>query len=382
MQSLRKQRLKATLRAIRSFLIATLLGLFVGMLVILLAGYNPLVVYKEMFSKSFFKPFYLSQSLTRAMPIIMASLATIISWRAGYINIGVEGQMIMGGLAASTVAIYMEGPSFLVFILALLAGLLAGALYALLAAVLNIYFNVSIVISTLMFNYIASYLASYFVNFPLRDRSGDGLAAQTVSLDESLHLPKLGEHPFTFNTAYIVVIIVLLLYLFYEKNLVFGYESKMTGLNPNFAKYGGVKEIPTLLKTMALSGAIAGLAAFIEIFAVKYRFVDGMFTSTSYAWTALMAALIANLHPIGSFFVSIFLAGLQVGGQSIQRSFSIPLEMSTVIQASITLFVSVKLAFKLRRKRKTDTKDDQDSSGEIDSLDLKEVKDLERKGLK
>lgn len=89
-----------------------------------------------------------------------------------------------------------------------------------------------------------------------------------------------------------------------------------------------------------------------EIFGYKYRYMDGMFTSASYAWTGLMAALIADLHPVGILFSSIFLSGLQVGGQAIQRSSSIPLQMATVIQSSITLFVSVKLGFRFMKKRR------------------------------
>ena len=126
----------------------------------------------------------------------------------------------------------------------------------------------------------------------------------------------------------------------------------MTGFNKNFAKYGGVNEKKVMLITMGLSGAIAALAGICEIFGVKYRYMSGMFTSTSYAWTGLMAALIANLHPVGIFVSSIFLSGLQVGGQAIQRSADIPLQLSTIIQSAITLFVSVKITYKHIVKRK------------------------------
>ena len=98
--------------------------------------------------------------------------------------------------------------------------------------------------------------------------------------------------------------------------------------------------------------AIASLAGSVEVFGLKYRYADGMLTSTSYAWTGLMAALIANLNPVGMLVVSIFLAGLQIGGSAIQRSLGIPLEISTIIQCCITLFVSIKLVFHYFKKRK------------------------------
>ena len=125
----------------------------------------------------------------------------------------------------------------------------------------------------------------------------------------------------------------------------------MGGFNPSFARYGGTKQVKVMIITMALSGAIASIAGTAEVFGLKYRYADGMLSSTSYAWTGLMAALIADLNPVGMFFVSIFLSGLQIGGSAIQRSLGIPLEIATIIQCCITLFVSVKLIFKVRQKK-------------------------------
>ena len=137
----------------------------------------------------------------------------------------------------------------------------------------------------------------------------------------------------------------------------------MGGFNPSFARYGGVKQVKVMLITMALSGGIASLGGITEVFGLKYRYVDGMLTTTSYAWTGLMAALIADLNPIGMFFVSIFLSGLQIGGSAIQRSLGIPLEISTIIQCCITLFVSVKIVFKFVRKSKASAADNGDKGG-------------------
>lgn len=338
--------------ALKQPLLATIFGLLIGAVVITLAKGNPIKIYIEMFNKSFFQPYYLMQSLSRATPIIICAIATAAAWRAGYINIGVEGQMIVGGFVSTVCAIYIPGPPILIMILSIIIGMVAGALYATIAAVLNIKYNVSIIISTLMMNYIADYITSYFVSFPLKDTTGDGISLQTVQIDAGMRFLRFGSRS-TLNMGFIIAIVIVLLFLFMTRKTVFGYESKMTGLNPFFAKYGGVKQNAVMLKTMALSGAIASLAGTIEVFGVKYRFVDGLLRSTSYAWTGLMASLIAALNPIGIFFSSIFLAGLQVGGQSIQRTSNIPLEMSTLIQSCITLFVSVKLTTNFINKRKS-----------------------------
>lgn len=332
-------------------LIATLFGLIVGAIVILACGENPFEVYKEMFQKSFFQPYYLFSTLTRATPIIICAMATGISWRAGYINLGVEGQMVTGTLVATVVALYVPGPAVLVAILAWVAGMAAGALYALIPSVLVWKFDVSMVITTLMMNYVANYLASYFVTYPLKDTSGDGLALQTPEIDELMRLPRLSSTT-TFNAGFIIAILVLLFMVFITRRTVFGYESKMGGFNPSFARYGGTRQVKVMLITMALAGAIASMAGSAEVFGLKYRYADAMLSSTSYAWTGLQAALIAGLDPVGMFFVSIFLAGLQIGGSAIQRSLGIPLEIATIIQCCITLFVSVKVVIRFTKKPK------------------------------
>ena len=337
-------------RALRQPLVATVFGLLVGAAVILACGHDPAAVYIEMFNKSFFTPYYLFSTLTRATPIIICAMATSMAWRAGYINIGVEGQMVTGTFAATVAALYLPGPPILVGLLAWLTGMAAGALYALLPAVLNWRFQVSMVITTLMLNYVANNIASYFVTYPLKDTSGDGLALQTAEIAEGLRLPRLSSTS-TFNAGFLIAAAVVLFMIFVTKKTVFGYESKMGGFNPSFARYGGTKQVKVMIVTMALSGAIASLAGTAEVFGLKFRYVDGMLSNTNYAWTGLMAALIADLDPVGMFFVSIFLSGLQIGGSAIQRSLGIPLEIATIIQCCITLFVSVKLVFRsIRRK--------------------------------
>ena len=338
-------------QALRQPLVATIFGLLVGAAVILACGQNPIEVYKEMFEKSFFKPYYLFSTLTRATPIIICAMATGMSWRAGYINLGVEGQMVTGTLVATVTALFLPGPPVLVAIIAWLAGMAAGALYALLPSVLVWKFNVSMVITTLMLNYVANYITSYFVTYPLKDTSGDGLALQTPEIAAGMRLPRLSSTS-TFNAGFIVAILVVVFMVFITRKTVFGYESKMGGFNPSFARYGGTKQVKVMLITMALAGAIASMAGSAEVFGLKYRYADGMLSSTSYAWTGLQAALIAGLDPVGMFFVSIFLSGLQIGGSAIQRSLGIPLEIATIIQCCITLFVSVKVVIRFVKKPK------------------------------
>lgn len=349
--------LKTIWDGIKQPVVATFLGLIVGAIVILIANISPdinvgiLEVYAELFKGAFGSGYYIMASLTRATPIIFCAMATAFAWRAGYINIGVEGQMIVGALVATCIAVYMPGPGIVVILVSLLAGIVAGGLYALLAAWLNLNFGASLVIITLMMNYVANYFASYMVSFPIKDNTVAGITAQSMEIPADARLPRLVAGN-TIHFGFILAILVTLFLLFIVKKTIFGYESKMSGLNPFFAIYGGVKRAKVMFLTMFLSGAVGALAGGVEVLGLKYRYIDNMLASGNYAWTGLQAALIANLNPVGMFFTSIFLAGLQQGGAALQRKVDLPLEISTIIQCSITLFVSVKFTWNLIKKKK------------------------------
>ncbi len=339
---------KDKVQALKRPLMAVMLGLMVGAAVIAASGENPLTVYGKMFEHSFFKPYYLFSAFTRATPIMICAYATSISWRAGYYNIGIEGEMVVGTVTSVVLALTLPGPEFLVFIMSWLGGLAGGAIYAVIPAFLQLHFGASLTIISLMMNYIARYLTGYLVTYHLRDTSSSDIAAiQTPLLGEGLRLPRLLSQG-TLNAGFIIAIIIMLALLFYTKKTVLGYESKMTGLNPHFALYGGIHKKKTMFITMALTGAVASMAGSCIVFGVDYRYLDGMLTSGNYAWTGLMAALIANHNPVGIFISSIFLAGLQIGGGAIQRSMKMPVELATIIQCCITLFVALKLDFGMK----------------------------------
>lgn len=338
-------------------LAATVFGLIFGAAIITASGENPFSVYGVMFQKSFFESWFFMQVLTRASPVIMCALAAAVSWRAGYINLGMEGQMATGGFVATVCALFIPGPAWLVMTIAIVLGCLAGALYALFPTILYWKCNASLIITTLMLNYVARFITSYYVSFPFKDTAGDGLADQTAVIDQSLRFTRLSPTS-TFNTGFIIAILAVIAVLFIVKRTVFGYESKMGGLNPSFARYGGIKQTKIMMLTMGLSGALAGLGGCIEVFGVKYRFIDAMFSDAGYAWTGLMAALIGKFHPAAILIYAIFLVGLDVGGQALQRSYGLPLQIAQIIQCAITLFVSVQIAIRFKKRKKAEVQDD------------------------
>lgn len=333
--------------------LAIVAGLIIGAGVILVVGENPLEVYAVMFKGGFGTLYYFLATLTRSIPIIMCGVGAAFAWRAGYINIGGEGQMIVGGFMATVTALYIPIRGPVGILIVILAGMLFGGLYAFLASWLDERFGVILLISTLMFNYIAAYISEYFVSYPLKDKSVDGITAKTVQIDPSLWLPRLNwVKGTTFNASFFIVLIVVAIVIFITSKTVFGYESRMGGLNPNFAQYGGVKRKKVMYLTMLGSGALCGLGGTLEVLGLKHLYMHDMLKSPSYAWTGLMAALIANLDPVGTVICSIFLAGLQTGGAALERNTSVPLEITTIIQAVITLLVSAKLLARVLDARK------------------------------
>lgn len=347
MDELKKKRL---FDSAASPLIAILAALAVGAIVMLLTGTNPLYAYKEMFTKSFFKPYYLAETLVRSAPIMLSGVAAATAWRAGYINLGMQGQMCVGGLVAAVMAIYLPVHSLLGTALCILGGMAAATLIALIPTYLDYKFNASLIITTLMLNYAINHITNYFVAYPMRDTAGDGMAQQSVQIEQSLRFFRFSNKNAMNTSVFIAILVVILMYFVFTKTK-FGYESKITGLNKNFANYGGIKSMKTMFQTMALSGALSGFAACIEIFGVRYRYVNSMFSSTGYAWTGLMAMLIAGYNPLLTLVYSIFLAGLNIGGTALQRTVGVPMQIADIIQCCITLFISVNFLYEFNKKR-------------------------------
>ena len=337
-------------------LVAVLISLLLGAVVILIIGKNPVAAYGEMIRGAFGKRVYLMNTLKRATPIIMGGLAVCIAWRSGYEAMGGEGQMILGAMAAALAAYYLPLPGALRILAALLAAAVVGALYSMLSGWLYEKFDVTFVISTLMMNYIANYFAAYLCNYPLRDPEANVYQmqnAQTGKLPAEATLPPIMKG--WVHWGFVLAVIAVLVTWFLFKKTSFGYKSRMGGLNPRFALYGGINARRMLYLVMVLSGVMAGLGGAFEVMGSKGRYVDQMIFSTGYAWTGMVAALLANMNPIGTLLASILLAGLAVGGSTMMLNMDIPLEVCNIIEGIITLFMSAKMiriaAGNMRRRR-------------------------------
>lgn len=331
-------------------LAAVALGLAVGAVLIAAVGGSIAETYAAMWKGAFGSFYFTASTLARATPIILVALGATLAFRAGFFNLGAEGQMILGALAAACTALYLPGPALVKLLGALLCGMLAGGLWSALAGWLDTRFRMNLLITTLLMNYIAALFAGYTVAFPLKDPASTG-AAQTMMIDKAVWLPKLMAGS-QFHLGFVAAAAAAVLLALFLRYTVKGYELRMLGSNPLFAVYGGVRRGRAMAISMLASGAFAGLAGTFEVLGTHYRYMDNMLTTPGFAWSGIMAALLAGAHPVGAALASILLAALQTGGMGVERNTDVPLEISNIIQASLILFVSARVTVSFVRRRK------------------------------
>jgi ABC-type uncharacterized transport system permease subunit len=322
-----------------------LLAFVVVALIILVTGTNPLTAYSEMWkgATSGSGP---RTVVNRAIPIVGMAIAISIPFRAGILNLGAEGQMIVGGLAAALTAIYMPGPGFIVIVTSFLAGALAGAAWALLPALGQTYLKLPILISSLLLNAPARALTSYLVKYYFGDRTAT--STTTVAIPTRTKVPTLESLSGASATVFLIAALVAAVALFNTRTSP-GYESFISGLNLRFARYGGVDVRRQTLMTMVTGGAVAGIVGAHLVLGQAFRFVDGDLAGTGFAWTGLLVTLLAAHRAVPILVAGVFFAALQVGGLAMQRSAGVSWQLAQVLQAVVILALAMRLVIVRRR---------------------------------
>lgn len=316
--------------------IAILFAAVVGGALVLASGANPLDAYAEIFIGACAWD-NLPNTLNWATPLVGMTLVAAIPLRGGMVNLGGDGQMVIGALVAAIVAIYLPGPGPIVATLALLCAALAAGLYAALAAWGETRHGVPMLISSLLLSYPAVGVASYIVRFPLRDTT-TGMA-QTALVPEGARLMNLSG---PLNIGLLIVAAIAVLVVFVDRRTIVGFELRMRGTNARFAGYGGVRLDAQAMRVMFASGAIAGLVGAIIVLGSQFRFIDDALLTPSYTWSGLMAALLANGEPVGAILAGLFFAALQTGGFAMQREIAVPRVLTMVLQSIVILFLAVR----------------------------------------
>lgn len=315
------------------------LAFVVVALIILVSGANPLTAYSEMWSGA------TSGSgprtvVNRAIPIVGMALAISIPFRMGIINLGGEGQMVIGGFTGAVVAINLPGPGPLVIPVAFAAGAAAGALWALLPALGQTWLQLPILISSLLLNAPARALSSYLTKYYFADPAATSTATVVIPLDNRVPTPDWLSGASL--TALFVLALVIALGL-YNNRTVGGYESLMSGLNLQFARYGGVDASRQTILAMTAGGAIAGAIGTHLVLGQAFRFVDGDLAGTGFAWTGLLVTLLAMHRAWPILAAGLFFAGLQVGGLAMQRTAGVSWQLAQVLQAVVILALAMRI---------------------------------------
>ena len=317
-----------------ALLISLCISLLIGGIIFSLCGYSPVSAYAAIFAGGLGSGSAVINSLSQAMPIAFMGLAYIISMRAGLCNIGLEGQMYVGALAAVLAGVYIPGiPAVLHIPLILIVAIAASGLYGSLIAVLKIRFGANEIITAIMLNFIMEYFTSYLVNGPLKV---EGTVAQSDRVRDSAILPNLVDTPQLSSGVLIFIALTFLIY-FVVKYTKFGFEIRVTGENPLAAETGGIYADRIMTGAMFISGAIAGLAGAVMIIGVNGRFIDGF--SSGYGWDGIAVASLAGLNIIGNIFSALLFGVLKAGAMVVSRTASIPYDFIVVIQAVIVLLL-------------------------------------------
>ena len=316
-------------------LLATLLALLLSGCLILMVGANPIVAFRALLIGAFGNKNSLAETLLKATPLLLAGLGMCAAFTCRIWNIGAEGQLYIGALAATIVGVYVPFPSKIVAIPALiLASFLAGGCWAAIPGWLKGRFEVSEIITTIMMNYIAVFLISYMIHAPLRDQ--EGYLPQSEPLGISATLPVLLPKTRLHLGIVLGILGAALLYFILTKTTL-GYQIRVVGHNPLAGKYGGMNVGRVILTAMMISGGFAGLAGMAEVAGVHHRLLENI--SPGYGYTAIVVALLSYLHPLAVIFVSILFAGLIVGADAMQRMAGLPAALAYVVQGLIVLFV-------------------------------------------
>ena len=280
---------------------------------------------------------FLSITLVRSVPLILTGLAVALAFRAGVWNIGAEGQLYAGAVAAMAMGFAAEGaPAWILIPLVLGAAALAGMIWALIPAVMKLRLGVGEVITTILMNYVGIHLAAWMVMGPLQEARK--VFPQTEQLTEAARLPLLRPGTPRLHVGFLLALLLGVALWAMFRWTRFGFLVRAVGSAPKAAEIAG--RIPSgrvILVTFLLSGAIAGLAGGVEVSGVTFRLYDGM--SPGWGYTAIAVALLGGLHPGGVVVAGILFGALEGGAGAMQREAGIPHAWVTAVEAMVILSV-------------------------------------------
>lgn len=342
---------KINLKSVANVLLPLVLALLVGTIIIVCLGENPIAAYTALLEGAFKGKLKLGTTLANFTPLLLTSTAFIIAAKAGAFNVGVEGEVLLGGIVAAYIGInwtFLPKPILLVACFA--GAMLVAALWAWIPAALKVYYDVSEVCTTILMNSVALYITNYLVSGPM-----SAGVANAQSLPVTVTLPKIMK-PSSLNAGIFIAIAATILIIFILQKTSLGMKIRMVGTNPANAEFAGINPKHTFIKAMMISGALGGLAGTIEVLGVHGYFLNNF--ASGLGNNGMLAALIAKSNIYTAPIISFFIAILKSGAMGMQQATSVPKSLVDTITAVFIIFACMELIGNLKKRsaRKTDEK--------------------------
>jgi ABC-type uncharacterized transport system permease subunit len=299
-------------------------------------------------------------TINRSSPIIFTGLAIAIGFRGNVINMGAEGQFLFGAIGATWVGLtFTSLPGFLLIPLMVISGAVFGALWSLLPGLMKIKYEVSEIISTIMLNYVALHFVGFLVRGPWRDTGQAEPQSYAIATQGFLPelLPKTRLH---FGYFLGIVIAIALFYLLFKTFI--GYEIRAVGLNMDAARTAGISAEKTVLGTMLLSGALAGMGGAIELGSLHYL-IEGI--SPGHGWTGIAVSVLATNNPLGIIFTSFLFGALSSGATSMQRAAGVSASFVQIFQGVMIIGIALATLRTMKKSLKKEVKQEIKQKGEI-----------------
>lgn len=318
-------------------LAAAVMAMIIGAIIVLAMGYNPLVVYGSLISGAFGNLSNIGNTLSVAIPLILAGLGIAIAFKSGLFNIGADGQYWLGAAAAVWTGLHFGTlPAWLHIIVCLLAAMIVGGLWGgIIPGLTKAYVGAHEVITTMMLSYIGILFVKYLIEGgPMQQ---PGANPESPMLPANLLFNQVWGSQFTW-AGFLIAIAATIIVWFVLYKTTLGFQLRAVGLNQRASRYAGIRVKLYIVLALFLSGVLAGLSGGVQMLAVDNRLLDG-FTS-QYGYTAIVVSLLARNNPFGVILASLFFAGLSTGGQNMQAVSNVPQSLTDVLEGLIVFFVA------------------------------------------
>jgi ABC-type uncharacterized transport system permease subunit len=343
---------RARLHPMASSLLRTLftllIALLMGALVMWVSGKDPLQAYRALLQTSLGSRTAIANSLLAATPILLTAMAAAVAFRAGIFNVGVEGSLYLGGFAAAFVGFtFTDLPGWLIVPLSFLAAGLVGGLWCYFPAVLRSRLQVDELVTTILLNYVAILFTEYLVNGPfLVPGVANAMSPQIVP---AARLPRLMP-PSQLNSSFLLALAAALVMIYLMTRTKLGYEIRMVGDNPQFARWSGINVAGVIERVMVIGGILGGLAGAGQVLGVHYRFIAGF--SAGLAFTGMTVALLVRNSPVGALLAALLFGMLRSGSATMEIMTDVPRDLIRVLEATIIFFAAIEFGSLLWRRRR------------------------------